>query len=99
MDKPKCRLCGAKHYSNESHKFDEKSEIQSEVQCKAAPASGSVSSVGLEQDTGEKSKMPGVTGKGCAECGATSETFADAEKWRKERERRRRYMKVRRAAT
>ena len=97
MDKPKCRLCGAKHYSSEPHKFDEKSEIQSEVQCKAAPASGSVSPVGLGQDTAGKSEMHGVTGKGCPECGATQETFADAEKWGKERERRRKYMKARRA--
>ena len=34
---------------------------------------------------------------GCLSCGATAETFADAERWRNLREKRKQYMRKKRA--
>lgn len=84
MDAPKCRICGKKHYGLCS-------ESDLDVLDKATPTPEV-----LESDTVEEPKAKVVDGKGCPECGATAQTFADAEKWATIREKQRLRMKRKR---
>ena len=90
MEKPKCRLCGVRHWSGEPHEFKrdvkgKDARISKKVQRKAASASGpdDVSSDRLESHTGGESKKVRSDGEG----GPLTQTQRNA-KWR-ERNRER----------
>ena len=71
MDKPECRLCGAKHWSSEPHVFKTEgpkdARISKKVQRKASAASGpdDVSADRVAVHSGSKSEEVCSDGEGC----------------------------------
>ena len=86
MDKPLCPICKVKHRFSEPHEFPK--EVQH--QGKSAPSS---EVLGVGQDSTSKPKKERAKREGCTTCGATPETFEDAEKWRAQRAKRKAYMR------
>ncbi len=105
---PFCETCQSRHHPHQAHVFSSSpaerpgpDRDEGDLESDGISESGSPKPAGDSDEScadarAEGGAFPAVGPEGCLECGATAQTFADAEKWSKVRENQRRRMRRRR---
>lgn len=103
MERPWCKICDEKHWPKEPHRFGSESASVGasgdEVRGHQGSADGvSSSGDGPASEAKTAGKAAEVVEKGvCPLCASDPAVIEDAEKWRRYRNKRRDYMRKRRA--
>ena len=112
MDKPTCRFCGKKHWSNEPHDFEGKNSVQEVQQVGESVSPPGKPKAPVAKHEGQQTKAVrnrasvgatlegdeknGLSADACPACGSTPQIFADAQKWANVRDKQRERMRKKR---